>query len=435
MTTALEKTPKLRLLKEVASGPVSAVFAGETQWNGKSRLVCVKILHANNEAQRQRLLTAYRSAAPLQALNHRHIVSVEDVIHINGHFGLVSEYVDGLDLQDWLDILNETGVTVPKRVICEIIRGIAVGLDTAQNRVPQQQQHPLRLSHNDLKPTNIVVDRDGELKIVDFQTGFTSISGGTARSGALQKGLIRYMAPERQEGSDLEGPGDVYALGIMAIELFRGTWLKRIRNHNPAHDRYLAEVVANLPDLEMRSQADERTLRNILLRMVAHDPESRPEISEVAATFRTLTDRATGPSLESFAHAHAVPWLENIQTELDESLEEYTVDLVEQSLDMSHPGISEHDTTAEGAFMDNEITQSIQISDPTPSTVFDINDSSETGNEALEEESFPPGSTTTPEEKHRASAMWLSVFFFGSSLLALLGAVVLCIVAVTVLIT
>ena len=254
MTTALEKTPKLRLLKEVASGPVSAVFAGETQWNGKSRLVCVKILHANSEEQRQRLLAAYRAACPLQALNHRpRIVAVEDVIHINGHFGLVSEYVDGLDLQDWLDILTETGVSVPKRVICEIVRGIAVGLDTAQNRVPQQQHHPLRLSHNDLKPTNIVVDRDGELKIVDFQTGFNHLSGGTARSGALQKGIIRYMAPERQDGSEL-APGDVYALGIMAIELFRGAWLKRIRNHNPAHDRYLAEVVANLPDLEMRSQ-------------------------------------------------------------------------------------------------------------------------------------------------------------------------------------
>ena len=137
----------------------------------------MKILHANSEEQRQRLLAAYRAACPLQALNHRHIVAVEDVIHINGHFGLVSEYVDGLDLQDWLDILTETGVSVPKRVICEIVRGIAVGLDTAQNRVPQQQHHPLRLSHNDLKPTNIVVDRDGELKIVDFQTGFTSISG------------------------------------------------------------------------------------------------------------------------------------------------------------------------------------------------------------------------------------------------------------------
>ena len=219
MTNALQITPKLRLLKEVATGPVSAVFAGETLWNEKRRLVCVKILHSNSDEQCERLLSAFDRVRPLQALNHRHIVPTEDVVKINGHFGLVSEYVDGLDLQDWLDILNETGVTIPKRVICEIIRGIAVALDTAQNRIPQRHEQALQIAHRDLKPTNVVVDRDGELKIVDFQTGFTSVSGTSAKSGALQKGLIRYLAPERQDGVELEGPGDVYSLGMVLLML------------------------------------------------------------------------------------------------------------------------------------------------------------------------------------------------------------------------
>jgi len=348
MPFAMQNTPRVRLLKEVATGPMSAIFAAESSVNGRNRLLCIKVLHANSPAQLERLRNVFVTANTLTSLNHRHIIAPEDLVHVNGHFGLISEYVDGLDLQDWLDVLKETDVSMPKRVTCEIIRGIAVALETAQNRVPQRHSEPLYISHNDLKPTNVVVDRDGELKVVDFQTGFNSLSGTSARSGALQKGLIKYISPGRQEGYEEGEYGDVYSLGIMAIELLRGEWLKRIRNHNPAHDRYLGEVVANLPDLEMRSDADDRSLRNVLLRMVAFDMDSRPAINEIAATFRTLTDRAAGPSLESFAHAHAVPWLESIQHKPEPRLADCTIEFDQDKLEEPGPE-HESETTAEGS--------------------------------------------------------------------------------------
>ncbi|MBT3221653.1 MAG: hypothetical protein HN348_21455, partial [Proteobacteria bacterium] len=58
----------------------------------------------------------------------------------------------------------------------------------------------------------------------------------------------------------------------------------------------------------------EQTLRSILLRMVAYDPDARPSAAEVSQTFRTLADRAPGPSLVSFAKEHATPWLEPVPT-------------------------------------------------------------------------------------------------------------------------
>ena len=153
--------------------------------------------------------------------------------------------------------------------------------------------------------------------------------------------------------------------------------------------------------------------------MVAHDPESRPDISEVAATFRTLTDRATGPSLESFAHAHAVLWLENIQADMDETLDEYTVDLIEQSLHSTPPYAFENDTTAEGAFVAPEVTQPIRVSDPTTSTVFDINAPVESKSSSTPTTSSANSADSPATDRHRSSAVWLSVFFFGSGFLAL----------------
>jgi hypothetical protein len=70
-------------------------------------------------------------------------------------------------------------------------------------------------------------------------------------------------------------------------------------------------VVASLPDPGLRGTEDDRALRSLLLRMVAYDPDARPSAVEVVQTLRVIADRATGPTLESFAHDHALPYIES----------------------------------------------------------------------------------------------------------------------------
>jgi hypothetical protein len=328
-------------LRELAAGPISAVFVGRREGSTGRGLVAVKLLRDLPEGGVDRLLSLRDRARRVGRLGHRHHAVVHDVARVDTRFAFISPYVDGIDLIDWIDVLGETGVVLPRRVSCEILRATAVGLEAAFSGSIAGADRDTGVVHRDLKPSNLLVTRDGELKITDFGTGYTALAGREARSGALKKGLVRYLSPERRDGHRSKTSADVYALGIVALELFRGKWLRRLRSQNPAHDRYLADVVARIEDLQMRSDADDRGLRNLLLRMVAHDPEARPELDEIVTTFRALADRAAGPSLESFAVANAVPWLEAPPQEADERLEGVHALIVERGQPLPEPAAGE----------------------------------------------------------------------------------------------
>jgi len=255
----------------------------------------------------------------LAALQQRHMVCAHGLAVVDGRPALVRDWVEGIDLLDWVEVLRETGIELPARVVCEIVRSVAVALDAALNRTPWGDVEPAHVVHRDVKPTNILIGRDGDVRVLDFACGYSTIGNDDTRTGALRAGLFKYLAPERREGQTPRPASDVYSLGILAIELFRGRWLRRLRGANPAHDRHLAEVVASMADPDLRSQADDRALRNLLLRMVAFDALDRPSAVEVAQTLRSLGDRAPGPSLETFAHDHALPYLEPPTPRLDDA--------------------------------------------------------------------------------------------------------------------
>lgn len=311
---------RILLLREMAAGPMSAVFVGEMPTRTGPRRLAIKLLRELPDGGVERLLDVRDRARRLAELGHRHHAPTLDVARVDERFALIAPYIDGIDLLDWMDVLAETGRVLPRRVTCEILRGTALALEAASHWQLPSEGQPCDVIHRDLKPSNILIARDGSLRVTDFGTGYTALAGRAARSGALKKGLVRYLSPERREGRRASEAADIYALGVLAVELFRGRWLRRLRTRNPAHDRQLADVVARIDDLQMRSDSDDRGLRNLILRMVAFDEEARPDIQEVVGTFRTLSDRVEGPSLEAFAVAHAVPWLEETPRVPDERL-------------------------------------------------------------------------------------------------------------------
>lgn len=325
MPAALERRLPLRVLHEVGAGPMSAMLTAQEASQDDVSLVVLKVMRERWHRDRELLDRAIAVTRRLARLEHRHIVAARSVVWVEDRLAMLQPHVHGLDLLDWFELLNELKVRAPVRVVCELVKGVASALDTALNRVPWGDTEPLGVVHRDLKPTNVMVDRDGEVKVLDFATGLTSLGGRDARAAALRHGLAKYLSPGRREGRRAQPASDVYALGIMALELLRGSWMRRLRSSNPAHDRHLAEVVANLTDLGLPTSKDEMALRNIVLRMVAFDPEARPPASEVVHTFRRLADRASGPSLETFAQQHLVPFVAPVPDDPDTKLGLLTV--------------------------------------------------------------------------------------------------------------
>ncbi|HHO54267.1 MAG TPA: hypothetical protein ENK18_26210 [Deltaproteobacteria bacterium] len=304
---------RVTLLREISDGPVAALYAAESRQGSQRELIAVKVLHRHptgpGRAQGPDPTRSLEIGRRLASLHHGHIVCATEVAWIGDAPALLAPWVEGIDLLDWLGVLRGHHLSLPGRVICEPLRSVAVALDAALNRTPWGEVEPLGIFHHDLKPSNIMISREGQIKVLDFGAGLTSLWGLGGLELAHQLGLDRYLCPEGRQ-QELGAAVDVYALGILGVELCRGRWLRRPTPRNPDHDRALAEIVAHLPDPGLRSEADERTLRALLLRMVAFDPEARPAAVEIAQTLRTLADRAPGASLETFAHQHALPYLE-----------------------------------------------------------------------------------------------------------------------------
>lgn len=330
MSTAPDSSRELTLLREVASGPASVQLAALLRTHKGREPVALKLIVLRSPRSAENLLRLRDTSRALARLHHRHLVSPSELLQVGDELALLSPWVDGLDLAEWMDLLREQGLLFPARVVCEIVRSVSAGLEVAAHRVPWGQSEPLGLVHWDLKPTNVMVDRDGEVKVLDLGTGYTSLAGRVARTGALRMGLIKYVSPERREGKRGGPASDVYALGVITLEILRGRWLRRLHSRNPSHDRHLAEVVASMSEPGLRTATDDAALRNLLLRMLAWDPEARPPITEVAQTFRVLADRSRGPSLVSFAHDHLVPYLRHLPTEPDPELWQVEVRSVEQ---------------------------------------------------------------------------------------------------------
>jgi len=150
-------------------------------------------------------------ARAASALNHPNIVSVFDVGHENGTWWIVSELVEGESLRSLID----SGPLSPRKAI-EIAVQIAEGLAAA---------HAAGIVHRDLKPGNIMVRRDGGVKIVDF--GLAKRERLVADSATLTDpgtvvGTAGYMSPEQVRGEAVDARSDIFSFGVILYEMLSG---------------------------------------------------------------------------------------------------------------------------------------------------------------------------------------------------------------------
>ena len=149
------------------------------------------------------------------ALNHPHILTVYDAGELDGRQYLVTEFVDGGTLADWI----ESGDHHDWRHRVELLIGVADGLAAA---------HAANILHRDIKPANILISKSGYAKLADF--GLAKLTDGveSARRGQPRTaagtviGTIAYMSPEQASGRTLDQRSDVFSFGVVLYELLTG---------------------------------------------------------------------------------------------------------------------------------------------------------------------------------------------------------------------
>lgn len=299
---------ELVLLHEINAGTFARLYLAEARGaGGLDRIVAVKILREQWNEQQDVVSRTRDEARLLARLRHKNILRVEDLVEVDGQTAIIMEYVDGLDLKQLVEALHQARQRVPPKVALRIVQETASALEAAYFRIPTGLEKPLRVVHRDIKPSNVMISNEGEVRVLDFGTARSSAVFRSAQTGALRFGSLKYMSPERREGDRGEHASDVYAIGLVLIELLRTDWLPLLPMDLQEHDDVLSQAIAKLPDLGMPNREWDLTLRQALGQMVASDPAGRPNAEQVVKLMREFVEHASGPTLDRFAAETVTP--------------------------------------------------------------------------------------------------------------------------------
>ena len=211
---------RYRLLRPLAAGGMAELFLGEARGaEGFHRKVAIKRV-LPHLAQNPMVAKMFLAEAQLAThLQHQNIATVYDVGQGPEGVFLVMELVDGWDLGVLLRHATDKGQRFPPHLVAFIGIQVLAGLAHAYRRLESGRQ--VMSAHRDISPSNILVSREGEVKVTDF--GIARVEGvsmGT-EPGSF-KGKVPYAAPEVMNSQPATAASDIFALGIVMYELLTG---------------------------------------------------------------------------------------------------------------------------------------------------------------------------------------------------------------------
>ena len=240
----------------IGTGGMAAVYLAKDLI--LDRLVAIKVLRLdfrqNNDAMRR----FRREALSATQLTHPNIVGVYDVGQSQEMNYIVMEYVGGTDLKDYIRQRGALHPIEAVRIMMQIVSAIAAA-------------HQNRIIHRDIKPQNILIDREGNVKITDFGIAVALSDTSLTQTNTLL-GSVHYLSPEQARGGMATIQTDIYALGIVLYELLTG----RVPfDGESAVSIALKHFQEPLPPVVNPTAMVPQSLENIVLKATAKDPMNR----------------------------------------------------------------------------------------------------------------------------------------------------------------
>jgi eukaryotic-like serine/threonine-protein kinase len=154
-------------------------------------------------------------------LNHPNVVQIFDFGEAEGTYFIAMEYIDGVNLRRLRQLAEEAGRPLSPAVCAAIVNEAAKGLAHVHQFADPTTSAPRPLVHRDISPDNILLARNGGVKVVDFGIAKDITSSRRTKTGMI-KGKIAYMPPEQLRGEAIDRRVDIYALGTVLYELLAG---------------------------------------------------------------------------------------------------------------------------------------------------------------------------------------------------------------------
>lgn len=245
-----------KIISKIGEGGMGIVYSAEhVHLEKKVAIKCLSPqLGLNSD-----FLDRFRKEAKAQAnLTHPNIIQVNDFFEDGGQFFLVLEYVEGLSLDE---LIAQKG-KLPEKEALEVFKDILRGLNFA---------HSKGIIHRDVKPSNIILTKDGTAKIMDFGIALMMGVERKTKTG-MTIGTAHYMSPEQiKDPKNMDHRSDIYSAGIILYEMLAGRVPFDGDTEAVIYLKHLEEVA---PDIKSSTEISP-ILEGILVKALEKNPEDR----------------------------------------------------------------------------------------------------------------------------------------------------------------
>ena len=196
---------RYEILSRIGSGGMADVYRGKD--HKLNRYVAIKVLksdYRNDKVFIQKFLTEAQAAAGLM---HHNVVNVYDVGQDRGLYYMVMELVEGITLKEYIEKKGRLSSKETISIAIQMVTGI-------------QAAHNQHIIHRDIKPQNIIISKEGKVKVTDFGIARATTSTQTISTNVM--GSVHYTSPEQARGGVVDEKSDIYSAGITMYEMITG---------------------------------------------------------------------------------------------------------------------------------------------------------------------------------------------------------------------
>ncbi len=259
------------------------------------RKVAIKVLRGDLSGDDLFVKRFRREALASTSLNHPNVVQIYDVGDENGKYYIVMEYVEGITLKQLLLKRKRLTVSEVVDISTQIIKGI-------------EHAHSKHIVHRDIKPHNILVQRDGTVKITDFGIAVTLNETILTQTNSIL-GSVHYLPPEQINGNVADTKSDIYSTGVLMYEMLTG---ELPFTGDSAVTIALMHVKNRFPSVRDIDPSIPQSIDNIIIRATAKNPKNRfPSATEMLTELRSFRENQNDNKLV-----------------LDDKMEEKTINLL-----------------------------------------------------------------------------------------------------------
>lgn len=232
---------RFRIKKKLGKGGMGEIFLAED--TKLKRLVAIKRISRENLTDKDSKIRFLREAQTASQIEHPNICPIYEIYEEEKNNYIVMQYIDGITLDNIIKY-NE----LDKKKIVNICIQICDGMIEA---------HSVGIIHRDLKPQNVMIDKKGNIKLLDFglakfrddsETKKHGISNSNLTEKGIVIGTVSYMSPEQAKGEPLDFRNDIFSFGVLMFEMIKG--------YNPFYDKEQITTLYNVLNMDVKFRDD-----------------------------------------------------------------------------------------------------------------------------------------------------------------------------------